>query len=652
MAQKPSCSDLEKRVKELEALVLKGKEMEQELVESNRLLKEIQRVARIGSWLYDPLTDTLSWSEEMYEIFGIPHKSGPPFYRDIRTIIHPDDWEPFDKAVKKALTDGVDYSLELRIIMSSGDIRYISTRGHAEKDNYGAVKRLIGTTQDITEARKAQDALMKSEERYRALFDNIPVNTIVVDREGKITAFKFPEHSEQIIKPLIGDVMYVDFAQYPNMDMHSELMECMETGTKKEYLDLRYGGKSLHIRINPYKDGAIITAIDTTSVRRLESELQQSRKMESLGTLAGGIAHEINNILGIILGNAELAAEYIPYRNPASDCVKEITDASLRAKDVVRQIMSFARRGYTEKRAIQISSVIRDTVKLISSTIPKSIKIKEKILCHSEIIMGNKTEIGQVIMNLCKNSEQAIRGGIGEIDVLLEPVMLDERMAAQYENLSPGYFVRLIIKDTGEGIAPEIMDRILEPYFTTKDIDEGLGMGLAVVYGIVKKHDGAIRIKSEPGKGTSVELLFPVSDRKAEEIDTDSEMLPKGTEHILFVDDEPSLVRIAGNILEQQGYRVTGLTSSIEALNLFTKESGGFDLVISDMSMPDLPGDALIREIHKIRPEIPVILSSGQSDPVEYDLLQALSVAAFAMKPLKRRELVKTVRDVLDKAHV
>ncbi|MBN1906228.1 MAG: response regulator [Deltaproteobacteria bacterium] len=652
MTQKPSCKELEKRVKELEELVLKGKGIEQELVESNRLLKEVQRVARIGSWLYDPVTDVLTWSEEMYDIFGLPHQAGPPLYGDIRTLIHPDDWAPFNMAVTGALRNGTGYSLEIRIIRPSGDLRYLNIRGYAEKDDKGTIKRFIGTTQDITESKRSQEALLVSEERYRALFDNIPINTVVVDRKGKITAFRFPEHEEQILKPAIGDVMYVDFAKYPHMDMYRELMESMERGTEKEYLDLRYGDKFLHIRINPYKDGAIITAIDTTSVRKLESELQHSRKMESLGTLAGGIAHEFNNILGIILGNAELAVEYIAQKNPASECVKEIMDASLRAKDVVRQIMSFARRSYVEKRPMLIASVIRDSVKLIASTIPRGIRISEKILCHSEVILGNKTEVGQIIMNLCKNSEQAIKGGVGEIEVLLEPLILDDLMAAEYENLSPGSYIRRAIKDTGEGIAPEIMDRIFEPYFTTKEIDEGLGMGLAVVYGIIKKYDGAIRIKSEPGKGTTVEVLFPVSETKVDEIESVSEILPKGSEHILFVDDEPSLVRIAGNIMEQQGYRVTGLTSSMEALNLFIKEPDSFDLIISDISMPDLPGDALVREIHKIRPEIPVILSSGQSDPVGYDLLKELSVVAFAMKPLKRRELIRTVRDILDKAGV
>ncbi len=650
MMQKPSYSELENRVKELEALVLKGKGAEKEIVESNALLKEVQRVSRIGSWFIDPVSGIVNWSEEMFNIFDRNPESGPPSYEETRMIIHADDWGSFDRAVKKALTDGIDYSLEIRILMPSHDIRYVTTRGHVEKDANGTVKRLIGTTQDITEAKKAQDALIKSEERYRALFDNIPVNTVVVDREGKINAFKFPEHTEQIQMPMDGDVMYKDFAQYQPLDMYKELMESIRSGNKKEYLDLKYGDKSLHIRINPYKDGAIITAIDTTSIRKLESELQQSRKMESLGTLAGGIAHEINNILGIILGNAELAWEYIPHNNPASECVKEIRDASFRAKDVVRQIMSFARKTYTERKPILIRGAIRDSLKLINSTIPKNIRINERITCNSEVILANKTEIGQIMMNLIKNAEQAINGGVGEIEVCLEPLKLGGRGVALYENLRPGRYVRLAIKDTGEGIDPEIMDRIFDPYFTTKDIDEGLGMGLAVVYGIIKKHDGAIRIESEPKKGTTVEMLFPLSDAKAEEVEEGNEILPKGTEHILFVDDEPSLVKLAGSLLEQQGYRVTGISSSTDALKLFRKDPDIFDLIITDMSMPDMPGDMLIREAHKIRSNIPVILSSGHSDFVSRETVRDISVNAYAMKPLKRAELIKTVRNVLDNA--
>ena len=503
----------------------------------------------------------------------------------------------------------------------------------------------------ISENKNVEQELLKSEERYRALFDNMPINTVVVDREGKITACKFPDHPDEIVPPEIGDVMYKDFAQYPHMDMYKELMNSIRSGEQKEYFDLKYDDKFLHIRISPFQDGAIITAIDTTPIRKLESDLQQAYKRKSIGTLAGGIAHEFNNMLGVIIGYTELATETIPVDNPALNCMKEVLGASYRARDAVKQIMWFARKTPIEKTPITISSVVKDALRLLRSAAQKSININEKIICTSELILGNSAEVSQILLNICKNSEQAMAGGAGEIEVCLEPVFIDAQMACKYENLSAGKYARLTVSDTGEGIDPKIIDRILEPYFTTKDIDKGLGMGLAVVYGIVKRYNGAIKIESELGEGTRVEVLLPIAETHIEEETKSSEILPTGTERILFVDDEPSLVKLATHILEQQGYHVAGCTNSKEALALFGEDPGNFDLIITDLTMPDMPGDMLIKEIYKIRSEIPIILSSGHSDRIDENMVKELSVMAYAMKPLDRSELIKTVRAVLDKTN-
>lgn len=384
--------------------------------------------------------------------------------------------------------------------------------------------------------------------------------------------------------------------------------------------------------------------------KHFEEQLHQSRKMESMGTLAGGIAHEFNNLLGIIIGNTELALDDVPHGNPAKDCLEEIRIASSRANEVVKQILSFARKTPTTRKPIRISNIIKESLKLTRATVPTTIEIRQEILCNSEMILANPTEIHQILMNLCSNSVQAMQEETGILVARLEATVLNNRTAAQYENLTGGEYIKLVVKDNGKGIKPEIMDRIFDPYFTTKEIGKGLGMGLSVVYGIVKKHDGAIKVSSEAGKGTTVEVLFPISEARSEIEVKEPENLPKGTERILVVDDEASLVKTVKQLLKRQGYEVIAKTSSTEALKLFQKKSDKFDLIFTDMGMPKIPGNRLAKEFIKIRPDIPIILCTGHSELIDDAKTKELGIKAYTMKPLMKSDLVKTVRKVLDEA--
>jgi signal transduction histidine kinase/DNA-binding response OmpR family regulator len=382
---------------------------------------------------------------------------------------------------------------------------------------------------------------------------------------------------------------------------------------------------------------------------RLEAELHQSHKMEAIGTLAGGIAHEFNNILGIIIGNTELGIMGVPEWSPAKNCLEEIRSASLRAKDVVWNILSFTRKSVTERKPVSISPIIRDSFKLLRAIIPSPIEMLQNIACENDIIMADPTQINQVLVNLCTNSAHAMREEGGFLDVSLENVTLDENTVAQYyEDLSSGNHVKLTVKDTGHGIKPETIDRIFDPYFTTKGIGEGTGMGLAVINGIVKNHDGIINVKSEPGKGTVVEVLLPVTEAENEPEVMEPDDLPTGNEKILFVDDEESLLKMGHLMLIHLGYQVETNANPDEALELFRSKPDKFDLVITDMTMPQMTGDKLAKELMEIRPYIPIIISTGFSEKIDEYKAKEMGIHAFTMKPLVMRDLAVTVRKVLD----
>jgi PAS domain S-box-containing protein len=518
------------------------------------------------------------------------------------------------------------------------------------------------------ELRRAQLELEEARDKYSDLYDFAPVGYFAISDKGVILEANLTgatmlgvERALMIGKP---------FSKFINRDdqdiYYHHQRELIETKSKQtcELGIVKKDGSQFHAQMEciPVFDengklDQIRAAMTDITVRkraegekaRLEVQLRQAQKMESIGTIAGGIAHEFNNILGVIIGNNELALMDMPDWNPAKNCLKEIQKASLRAKDVVRNILSFARKTPAERTPIQISTVIKESLKLLRASIPTMIEIRQNISCEREMILADPTEVNQVLMNLCTNAVHATGVEAGALEVGLEPIALDKDSAAKYDGLNPGDFVKLTVRDTGHGIDPEIIGRIFDPYFTTKSLAERTGMGLAIVYGIVKKHDGAIRVESEAGKGTIFEVLFPLHEGVVEqEVKEKPEVLPKGTERILFVDDEPSLVEMAERMLRRLGYDVETKTSSVEALDLFKEEPDRFDLVITDIGMPHMAGDMLAQKLIKIRPDVPVIICTGYSDRMDEDNAKERGIKAFVMKPLLMRDLAKTVREVLD----
>jgi PAS domain S-box-containing protein len=392
----------------------------------------------------------------------------------------------------------------------------------------------------------------------------------------------------------------------------------------------------------------LMTFLDITERKRLEAQLRQAQKMEALGTLAGGIAHDFNNILTAILGFTELSLFDVPQDGRAWHNMREVLAAGRRARDLVHQILAFSRQHPSTQQPVDLHPLISELMTWLRATLPSTIDIRQHLDQDTGLVLGDPTQIQQILLNLCTNAEYAMRETGGVLVVRLETVEVYEDFAAAHPGLRPGPHVRLTVRDTGNGIPPEILDRIFDPFFTTKSVGEGTGMGLAVVHGIVASHSGAIAVASTPGHGTTFEIYLPRINHPSHPESTADEPIPHGHERLLFIDDEPALARLVQEILVQLGYNVMIHTSSVGALETFRMAPQRFDLVITDQTMPHLTGEALARQIRKLRPDIPIILCTGFSYTMTMEKASALGIQAFLMKPLVTRDLALTVRRVLD----
>jgi PAS domain S-box-containing protein len=387
---------------------------------------------------------------------------------------------------------------------------------------------------------------------------------------------------------------------------------------------------------------------DITHEVKLESQLRQAQKMEAIGTLAGGIAHDFNNILGGIIGFTELALYQC--REPACRRnMERVLTSSDRARNLIQQILTFSRRGEQEKKPVDFGVITKETLNLLRSSIPSTITISENITSASHTVLADATQLHQILMNLCTNAAHAMRERGGVITIDLDNVDIDSRALSSHPGFAMGAYVRLTVSDTGCGIDPSLIDRIFDPFFTTKNAGEGTGLGLSVVYGIVKSHGGVINVYSEPGQGTTFKVYLPRIDTMEPVATKPAEPLYGGKERLLFVDDEEVLIEIGKEMLRTLGYDVVGRTSSIEALQAFRAHPARYDLVITDMTMPNMTGVELAGEILRIRPDIPIILCTGFSELLNDETAARLGIRKILMKPLFIGDLARTIRDILDK---
>jgi signal transduction histidine kinase/ActR/RegA family two-component response regulator len=387
----------------------------------------------------------------------------------------------------------------------------------------------------------------------------------------------------------------------------------------------------------------------TQALAHSEKQLQQVMKLQAIGTLAGGIAHDFNNILFPIVGYTELTMDEIPENSQARQNLEEILKATNRAKELVQQILTFSRKNDQELKSLKVQFLIKEALKLLRATIPSSIEIDSYVDNACGPIKGDPTQIHQVIMNLCTNAYHAMQETGGNLVVSLKEIRISYEQSLERIGMKSGRHLVLTVKDTGHGMDPQVLERIFEPYFTTKEQGKGSGLGLSVTHGIIKSHGGDITVRSQPGKGSSFKVYLPVIDDIAEDTETVEAANPTtGCERILLIDDEEQIINIEQQILERLGYKVTSKTDSEEALAEFAVQPELFDLVITDMTMPKMNGDQLARRLMDIKPEIPVILCTGFNETITEEKALAMGIVKFVMKPIVKDKLASTIRAVLD----
>jgi PAS domain S-box-containing protein len=601
-------------------------------------------------------------------------------------FVHPDDVDAAANRIDQRQTGGNIERLAIRAFgqtclaneesgwMTDRDPVFLIDAESLYVAGEGGLKAFLGTqgiARDITEQRKMESARLESEDRLLLALDvsgagiwqlDIKSGSIIVDdRIYNLLGYGPADltHGLRLMRektdPKTWQTIKRKFDRHvagvaPVFDYEFNLQA--SDGQWKWFHT-----KAKVVRFD--KDGqpeTMVGIILDTSVKkeseaereRLELKLQQAQKMEAIGTLAGGIAHDFNNILGAILGYAQLTQMQAAGNVRVQGYVDNIFKASERAKGLVEQILTFTRQGKSQKMPSDISIVLKEVVKLLRATIPTTIEIAQNIPSNLGTVLADQTQIHQVLMNLCTNAAHAMEARGGTLTVTLESHVAAAGFQTADVDLSPGRYLKLSVSDTGAGMERAVIDRIFDPYYTTKSLGEGTGMGLATVHGIVNDHGGRIFVESVPGEGSVFSVFFPVLENPAASVPSQAPEYPTGSERILFVDDEDLLVEVGVEMLKDLGYDVVGVTRSEEALELFREQPEKYDLVITDMTMPGMTGDQMAVKMMRHRPGIPIIICTGFSKRMSAMEAASTGIRAFLMKPITVEELSRTIREVLD----
>ena len=595
-------------------------------------------------------------------LLGVPGQKlvGTPFQH----YVHPDHTDIYVRHLSGVALGSENSSCELRLRKHGGTFFWGRVESVPVEPLEGEEATVRSAVIDITERKEAVEALRESEEKYRALIESVQGIIVRLDNEGRVVFLNdygrdfFGYSPEELwAQGVVGTIvaredgaglnmagLLASMAKHPERFRARELNNTRRSG---ERVRVSWTIKTLHDE-EGYFTGILALGNDVTKRRTLEEQLRQSQKMEAIGTLAGGIAHDFNNLLAAVIGFTEMGIDDVADRPPVQNYLKNVLKAAMRGRDLVRQILAFSREAGYARTPMAVSPLITETVQFLRASIPVTIEIKLSITASSDIVLAAPTEIQQILMNLATNASLAMEEKGGVLEISLADIDLTPDSPVFAEDVRPGEYVQVIVRDTGTGMSPDVMKRAFEPFFTTRDIGTGTGMGLSVVYGIVNDLQGMITVESEPGMGSTFRVFLPKADTKPEKDPMVTGKISMGTESILFVDDEDMIMAWGQGTLERLGYRVTATTDPAEALKMFASEPSRFDLVITDQAMPSMSGMRLAEKLLNIRPEVPIILCTGYSTTVSPEKAKEAGIKEFIMKPLARHELAQAIRRALD----
>ncbi|HKB56832.1 MAG TPA: response regulator, partial [Lacunisphaera sp.] len=502
-----------------------------------------------------------------------------------------------------------------------------------------AVNQVLEQSRSRRERKVAAAAARESEERFRQVVENINEVFWMTDMDKNQMLYISPAYEKiwgRTCESLYQAPRNWVEAIYPE-DREAMVAAMLTKQIRGDYDEtfriMRPDGsiRWIHDKAFPIRDQAgrvyrvVGTAEDITEHHQMEAQFRQAQKMEAIGTLAGGIAHDFNNILGAIIGYAELTKMKLKDNPSASEYLGSLLQGAHRAAALVRQILAFSRQQQQQRSLVQLRHLVVEPLNLLRATIPSTIVFEAVLASDLPAVLADATQVHQVVMNLCTNAWHAMKDRPGRLEVRLDRFDVDAHLAQGNPNLHVGPYVRLTVSDTGHGMDRATMERIFEPFFTTKPLGEGTGLGLSAVHGIMKSHDGAVTVYSQPGEGTTFHLYFPAQDAEADKVVDPAIEVPRGRgESVLFVDDEKPLALLGRAMLEELGYTVTICNNPTEALSIVREKPAKFALVITDLTMPVMTGADLAVQLREIRTDLPVILTTGYTASLTPERIKAL----------------------------